>query len=126
MKTNENVKSADRAANAVAGKQGWLHDIGVPGGLEVAAFFVRRHPDAPAEALWLTMRRDPVAWRDLQPRKRVAVEVFRAVLLLLDRLAAADALEAEARRPRTPAPPPPAADNPLRETLGSLMERVDD
>lgn len=124
----EIAKAADRAACVCggSGKGGWLADIGAAGDVAAAAAAVRRFPDAPAEALFLTLTREPVAWRDLQARKRVAVEIFRATLLVMDRLAAADATEAEAKRPRRPAPPPPAADNPLLETTPGVWERADD
>jgi hypothetical protein len=121
------ARAAERAANACGGcgKNGFLAEIGAPGALDAAAAHVRAHPDAPAEALFLALTREPVTWRELMARKRVAVEIFRASLLVMDRLAAADAVEAEARRPRAPAPLPPA-DNPLTETTAGAWERWSD
>ena len=85
------VASADRAANAAgnfSNKPGrtWLNEIAAGGRLDDAAAFVRAHPDAPAEAVFLAVRREDIAWRDLQAQKRVAVEVFRATLLVCDKM----------------------------------------
>lgn len=85
------VAAAERAANATcrSGPKdgGFLGLLGCGGRIAMAAEFVRANPDAAAEAVFLTVRRDrALAWRDLEARKRAAVEVFRATLLICDRL----------------------------------------
>lgn len=91
MTQQEALEAADRAANA-AGRcrpkeGGWLAECGCRVDLVEAARFVRGHVLAPAEAVYLHLRRDQgIAWGDLEARKRVAVEVFRGCLVVLDRL----------------------------------------
>lgn len=94
MTPDQAIAAADRAAQAAGnfgGKRGWLDEIGAAGRLGEAVAFVRGNRDAPAEALYLTVRREPVAWADLRPQKRVAVEVFRATLCACDMLVPAAA-----------------------------------
>lgn len=85
------VEVATRAANAVSrSKGGWLADIDAEGRGQRAAEFVLSHQDAPAEAVFLEVSKAGVPWTEIAPVKRVAVEVFRATLLIAQRLVDAD------------------------------------
>jgi hypothetical protein len=91
MEAVDALRAADRAACAAAkikvevGR--WLLVAGCHRSIEAAAAFVRAHPKAPAEALYLTLRRDKrMPWTELAPAARVSLEVFRATLLVLDTL----------------------------------------
>lgn len=105
MTPSDAVAAAERAANATcrAGQKegGFLQAIGAGGRLDDAAAFVRRFPEAPAEALYLELSRraGEVSWASLEARKRAAVEVFRATLAICDRLVAAEAAPPETRKP---------------------------
>lgn len=95
MTRDQAMAAADRAANA-AGRYGpdpgaWL--VGeCAEDLIACARLVRDWPEFPACNIYarLYQRHLAVPWSRLNPRRRVALEVFRASLLALDRLVAAD------------------------------------
>lgn len=70
--------------------------------VDSVARYARTFSDAPAEAIYLHFRRSrAVGWRDLDARKRVAFEVFKATLAICDRLVVHDALAAPAMSARS-------------------------
>lgn len=96
---------------------GMSEDVAYVAVTTVLAPFVRRHPDAPAEALYRQARElhvhkgPPHGWQDLPAHVRFAFELFREVLVQsdghvqrqADEAKAKAAAAAAAKKPRRPA-----------------------
>lgn len=88
------VEAASRAATAAGqcGEKGWFGEAGLGRDPSEAAKAVRSGLLSGAPALFASLSdgADVRRWGDLEPRLRVAIEVFRASLIALDRIVAED------------------------------------
>jgi len=96
MTSEEAIQAANRAANGVMmlpKHQSWVSSCfgwsieNHRKGLAHCVAFAREQKDAPAEALYIEMRRETCpAWGEAKPLVRAAVEVFVGTLRACDKL----------------------------------------